>query len=136
MALIATPTSSTITAYGAPFRQPSISRIEQLWVNIWAKVVLLNNAGGTNYISNLGQLQQDAATLCAGMSRQEIEAALTGTYSAEATVIDPTNFPAVTSLSTLSTIISKFALMNTRSYDEYIRCQMLLRYQLLRLKAA
>lgn len=136
MPLIASPKNTTITAYGAPFQQPTIARIEQLWVEIWAMVVLLKAAGGTDYTANLRGLQQDAATLCAGMSRQEIEAALTGTFAAEATVIDSTNFPAVTSLSTLSTILAKFALMNTRNHDEYVRAHMLLRYQLLRLQAA
>ena len=133
MALPASPTSSTITAYGAPFNQPIISRMEQLWIEIYAKAALLKNAGGTDYTSNLRQLQQDAATLCAGMSRQEIEAALTGTYATEANTVQSGVFPSST---VVGTIVAKLSLMLTRDYDAYVRCKMLLRYQLLRLAAA
>lgn len=136
MALPIVPTSSTITGYGAPFRTPVISRQDQLWVEIYAMVVLLNNAGGTNYINALGTLHADAAKLTAGMSVEEIESALTGTYSTEANVIDSTNFPSPVGTLGVGNVLAKIATTRTRTYDDYVRCLMLLRYQLLRLKSA
>lgn len=90
----ANTTPAQFQTAGAGYQKDYISDKQRKALMLYAMVVILNQTGGPNYVTNLEQLVKDASVGTSGLQLGDLDVDLPAVWGKWANSLDATNFPA------------------------------------------